>query len=105
MSKHKPAYTEEQTKELHRLYLEEKKSVEEIAAILQRRPKSVRSKLVRDKVYVAPQKTNSKTNPGKKQLVLELEDITGLSFDSLIGANKSDLQKLKEWALGVLDDG
>lgn len=105
MSKHKPAYNEEQTKELHSLYLEQKLSVEEIAKILERTPKSVRSKLVKDKVYVVPPKPSTKINPGKKELVLEIEKITGLNFDSLIVANKSDLQKLKDWVSEVIDDG
>ena len=98
MAGSKSAYSEDQEMLLRQLYLDEKVSLEKIAEILGKSIPSIRSKLVREGVY---KKVNyikeKKTGPGIKQLVRDIEDITGLHFDALSRANKSDLLRLIEW--------
>ena len=90
----KSAYTPKETMELKRLYLECSKSPEEIAETTGRSIFSIRSKLVKEGIYVSKPKEISKISLSKKGLVRELEKLTGLQFIALAGANKSDLVKL-----------
>lgn len=98
MSGSKSAYSEEEVKILRYLYLDENFSLEEIAKQLDKSIPSIRSKLVRDGVYkkIAHIKYK-KMGPGIKELVRDIEGITGLRFDALARANKSDLVRLAKW--------
>lgn len=90
----KSAYTSTETMELKRLYLEDSKSPEEIANVTGRSIFSIRSKLVKEGIYISKPKETGKTSLSKKSLVRELENLTGLQFIALAGANKADLVKL-----------
>lgn len=98
MSGSKSAYSEEEVRLLRYLYLDEKISVEEIAEQMDKSIPSIRSKLVRDGVYhKIVHIKQKKTGPGIKELVRDIEKITGLRFDALARANKSDLVRLTGW--------
>lgn len=98
MAGSKSAYSKEQEILLHHLYLDEKISIEEISEQIGKSIPSIRSKLVRTGIYKKVNYTNEKkTGPGIKQLVRDIENITGLHFDALSRANKSDLLRLIDW--------
>jgi hypothetical protein len=66
--------------------------IEEIARTLGRPIRSVRSKLVREGVYVAPAekpKAVKDEGPTKKELVNELEKLVDFEVEGLMGATKS----------------
>ena len=97
-----PNYTPELEKQLIELYDGGKgKSVAEIAAEINRTPKSVLGKLVHMGVYVPsekPVKTFADQGPSKKELLAVLEQI-GFSEDALKGlgnATKPALQEVVE---------
>jgi len=71
-------------------------SVEDIAASIEKSVRSVRSKLVREGVYVAaPKATNPKaTGPTKKELLNELETVYPFDVNGLTGATKDAIQDL-----------
>ena len=58
--------------------------------------KSIRSKLVKEKVYVAPDKPKKEREDGptKKELVKTLTGLTGLDLLGIEGATKSALREL-----------
>jgi len=64
--------------------------VETIAHALDRSVRSVRSKLVREGVYVAKEKpvTAKKDGPSKKELLLELEQVAPFPVEGFQGATK-----------------
>ena len=71
-------------------------SVESIAADIDKSVRSVRSKLVREGVYVAASKpTARKSNePTKKELLIELEGIAPFPVDGFMGATKEAINDL-----------
>lgn len=71
-------------------------SVEDIAASIEKSVRSVRSKLVRENVYVAtPKATKPKaTGPTKKELLNELETVYPFDVNGLTGATKDAIQDL-----------
>ena len=71
-------------------------SVESIAADIDKSVRSVRSKLVREGVYVAKAKpTSRKSNePTKKELLIELEGIAPFPVDGFMGATKEAINDL-----------
>ena len=71
-------------------------SVESIAADIDKSVRSVRSKLVREGVYVAkPKPTARKSNePTKKELLIELEGIAPFPVDGFMGATKEAINDL-----------
>ena len=71
-------------------------SVEDIAASIEKSVRSVRSKLVREGVYVAqPKATNPKaTGPTKKELLNKLETVYPFDVNGLTGATKDAIQDL-----------
>lgn len=71
-------------------------SVESIAADIDKSVRSVRSKLVREGVYVAaPKATARKSNePTKKELLIELESLAPFAVDGFMGATKEAINDL-----------
>ena len=70
--------------------------VEAIAAAIDKSVRSVRSKLVREGVYVAkPKVTTRKANePTKKELLNQLEDVAPFPVDGFMGATKEAINEL-----------
>jgi len=70
-------------------------SVDEIATDIGKSVRSVRSKLVREGVYVAKAKPAAKreNGPTKKELLIELES-TGFDVTGFEGATKDAIQRL-----------
>ena len=67
-----------------------------IAADIDKAVRSVRSKLVREGVYVAaPKATARKSNePTKKELLIELESLAPFPVDGFMGATKEAINDL-----------
>ena len=67
-----------------------------IAADIDKSVRSVRSKLVREGVYVAkPKPTARKSNePTKKELLIELESLAPFAVDGFMGATKEAINDL-----------
>lgn len=90
-------YTEAQTAELIDLY-QGGMAVEDIATQLKRAVRSVRSKLVREGVYVAPEKPVKavrEEGPTKKELLRDLEALWDAApVDGLQNATKEALTML-----------
>ena len=88
-------YTPELTAEIVSHYTVEKMAVEDIAKIVGKSVRSVRSKLVREGVYIAKPKPVARRvdGPTKKEILRLLEDST---FDSkgFEGATKDALTRL-----------
>ena len=75
--------------------------LEDIAASVDKSVRSVRSKLVREGVYVAtpkPVAAKKDTGPTKKELLNELENLVGFSVTSLQGSTKEGLLSLIAFA-------
>ena len=70
--------------------------VSEIAEAIDKSVRSVRSKLVREGVYVAKPKTTSrkKDEPTKKELINHLETIAPFGVDGFMGATKEAINEL-----------
>lgn len=64
--------------------------IEQIAAVIDKSVRSVRSKLVREGVYVAKEKAvyGKKLGPSKKELLLELERVAPFPIEGFQGATK-----------------
>src|SRR6056300_1383594 len=71
-------------------------TVEQIADAIDKSVRSVRSKLVREGVYVATPKAKArkKDEPTKKELLLELEQVAPFEVTGLMGATKASIQDL-----------
>lgn len=67
-----------------------------IAADIDKSVRSVRSKLVREGVYVAASKpTSRKSNePTKKELLIQLEELAPFPVDGFMGATKEAINDL-----------
>lgn len=94
--KTKSAYTEEETKKLLELYkMYGTDHLEQIAIELDKPIKSVRSKLVKEKVYVAGNSGYvKKTGKSKKELLRDLEDIIDIDTSGFTGATKESISSL-----------
>jgi len=91
-------YTEEMVSQLHELYAElGNDGLDEIAQKLEKPVRSIRAKLVRDGIYVAPTKsaTAKKDGPSKKELLNEI-DALGFEAKGLEGATKEALYRIKD---------
>ena len=95
-------YTEEQTRLIKELYeqlgndgLEEIGNHEQIDKSL----KSVRAKLVKEGVYVIPDKPANirKNGPSKKEIIRDIEGL-GIVDKGLIGATKDALLEIRDFA-------
>jgi hypothetical protein len=87
-------YTEAQTAAMIERY-QAGESVEAIAESIGKAVRSVRSKLVREGVYVAAEKTpkaKREEGPTKKELMRELEAIAPFPVDGLMNATKEAIQ-------------
>ena len=90
-----PNYTAEMTARI----IEEYQSgvdVQTIANSIEKSVRSVRSKLVREGVYVAaPKKTARKTDePTKKELLIQLESVAPFPVTGFMGATKEAINDL-----------
>ena len=90
-----PNYTAEATAKIIADY-QSGLTVEQIAEAIDKSVRSVRSKLVREGVYVAAPKKASRKNdePTKKELLLELEQVAPFEVTGLMGATKASIQDL-----------
>lgn len=96
MVKNTNAYSQEETSKLIELYQEYGTDrLDDIAILMNKSVKSVRSKLVREKIYI-PTKTSyiKKTGRSKKELLRELEDIVSIDVSGFMGASKESLISL-----------
>lgn len=95
-------YTDEQLATLKSMYAElGNEGMEQIATALGKSERSVRSKLVREGVYVATPKSTAvrkDMGPSKKDLLNQLEGIVGFDVTPLQGATKEGLQSLIAYA-------
>jgi hypothetical protein len=71
-------------------------TVEQIADAIDKSVRSVRSKLVREGVYVAAPKAKARKadEPTKKELLIELEQIAPFQVTGLMGATKEAIKDL-----------
>ena len=71
-------------------------AVEDIAASIEKSVRSVRSKLVREGVYVAQPKATARKSdePTKKELLNELETVYPFDVNGLTGATKDAIKDL-----------
>ena len=87
-------YTEELTTKIVADY-EAGLPVEDIALSVDRSVRSIRSKLVREGVYKAAEKTPAKkVGPSKKELLIELEGFAPFEVDGFSGATKTAISTL-----------
>lgn len=90
-------YTPELTQRIVAEY-QEGVAVESIAESIGKSVRSVRSKLVREGVYSAPEKPAKvkQEGPTKKELLRELEASTGFSAEGLEGATKAAIERIMQ---------
>jgi hypothetical protein len=89
-------YTEQQTQQLLELYNKlGTEGIDEIADVMKKPVRSVRSKLVKEGVYIpAPKQDSRKNGPSKKELLNTLESIVGFDTTGLTGSTKQVLADL-----------
>jgi hypothetical protein len=89
-------YTSEQTAQLLSLYEQlGTDGIDEIAEQMNKPVRSIRSKLVKEGVYVPAQKQDNKKNgPSKKELLNTLETIVGFDTTGFSGSTKQVLADL-----------
>ena len=89
-----PNYTAEMTAQIVEQY-QNGVEIEDIANSIEKSVRSVRSKLVREGVYVASEKKSAakQDGPSKKEILREIED-TGFDVSGFEGATKSALTRL-----------
>ena len=90
-----PKYTPEMTARIIEDY-QSGVDVQTIANSIEKSVRSVRSKLVREGVYVAaPKKTARKTDePTKKELLIQLESVAPFPVTGFMGATKEAINDL-----------
>lgn len=90
-------YSDEQITLLHSLYAEKGNAgLDEIAAKLEKSIRSVRAKLVRDGLYIAPDKpvkVAKEEGPSKRELLSQL-DTMGFDSKGFEGATKDAIARL-----------
>ena len=96
MSETQQNYTAEQTQQLLVLYEElGTDGIDEIAELMKKPVRSIRSKLVKEGVYVPAQKQDNKKNgPSKKELLNTLESLVGFDTTGFSGSTKQVLADL-----------
>jgi hypothetical protein len=89
-------YTEEQTQQLLNLYAQlGTDGLDQIAEQLQKPVRSVRSKLVREGVYVpAPKPQDRKNGTSKKEMLNTLQSLVGFDTTGFSGSTKEALSSL-----------
>lgn len=96
-------YTAEMTAKAVEMY-ETGESLENIAEAIGKGVRSVRSKLVREGVYVAPEKSAKAPKaegPTKKEMLNELESLAPFAVDGFMGATKAAIAELIEYVRAV----
>ena len=96
-------YTAEMTAKAVEMY-ETGESLESIAEAIGKGVRSVRSKLVREGVYVAPEKSAKAPKaegPTKKEMLNELESLAPFAVDGFMGATKAAIAELIEYVRAV----
>ena len=91
-----PNYTPELTAQIVEQY-EAGTSVEDIAEAIGKGVRSVRSKLVREGVYVAPEKPAKAAKPEgptKKEMLRELAELAPFEVEGFMGATKAAIASL-----------
>ena len=90
-----PNYTASMTAQIIDDY-QANKSVEEIASSIGKSVRSVRSKLVREGVYIAQEKKTSRKSdePTKKELLKPLDGLVDFPTVGLLGATKVSIMDL-----------
>ncbi len=90
-------YSDEDVSKLRTMYAElGNAGLDEIAKALGKSLRSVRAKLVRDSLYVAPEKSAKATKedgPSKKELLMELE-AKGFDPEGFEGATKDAIKRV-----------
>jgi hypothetical protein len=90
-------YTDEQTSLLRSMYADKgNEGLDEIAKALNKSVRSIRAKLVRDGLYIAPDKPTKQVKdegPSKKELLARL-DQTGFESKGFEGATKDAISRL-----------
>jgi len=71
-------------------------TVDDIAASVEKSVRSVRSKLVRECVYIAAPKTTTRKadEPTKKELLIQLEAVAPFTVDGFMGATKEAINEM-----------
>lgn len=89
-------YTEQQTEQLLNLYAQlGTEGLEQIAEQLQKPVRSVRSKLVREGVYIpAPKAQDKKNGTSKKEMLNTLQSLVGFDTTGFSGSTKEALSSL-----------
>jgi hypothetical protein len=89
-------YTTEQTEQLLQLYEElGTDGLEQIAEVLQKPVRSIRSKLVKEGVYIPATKAQErKLGPSKKDMLNDLEALVGFNTTGFNGSTKEALSSL-----------
>lgn len=97
-------YTEEQTEQIKASY-EAGIPIEDIAEAIGKTVRSVRSKLVREGVYVAEDKPTyvKETGLSKKEIIAKFEELGFENSEGLLGATKPALQELLEAVIYLRD--
>lgn len=95
-------YSEQDVARLHDMYASlGNDGMEQIAAALSKSVRSVRAKLVRDGIYIAPEKgapaSKKKEGPSKKELITSLEQIAPFPVDGFMGATKEAITSLIDY--------
>jgi len=90
-----PNYTAEMTAQIINDY-QSGVTVEDIASAIDKSVRSVRSKLVREGVYIATPKAKARKSdePTKKELLIQLEQIAPFAVDGFMGATKEAIKEL-----------
>ena len=89
-------YTEAQTEAMIAEY-QAGQTVEAIAESMGKAVRSVRAKLVREGVYIAPEKgakSKREEGPTKKELIRELEELAPFPVEGFLNATKEAIQAL-----------
>lgn len=91
-----PNYNDNEVTKLKDMYSKlGNKGLDEIAKELGKTVPSVRSKLIRENVYVPEEKKPARKNgPTKKELHATLREITGCELNGVMGATKEALLEL-----------
>jgi|TARA_X000000950_G_C13702532_1_gene572757 hypothetical protein len=91
-------YTDEQVSKMLEMYSElGNAGIDQIAEAVEKNVRSVRSKLVREGVYVASPRAKAASKdmgPSKKELLNDLENIVGFDVTGFSGATKPAIQEL-----------
>jgi hypothetical protein len=105
MADAKVNYTESMVEQMLAMYAElGNEGIEQIAQTLNKPVRSVRSKLVREGVYIAVEKAvkaKREEGPTKKELVNELESLVDFPVDGLLGATKEAIASVIALAQAV----